>query len=162
MIRQPAVAGKFYPSDPDELREELSSLVLPGEGARVIGLVAPHAGYLYSGKTAGLVYGAAGLVFNLFFKWNTSLAFGVTGVLWALGPMMAVFRQLSKGKIAGSVVFATICGALVLLGWGALDGLFLSSSYWISSFSIATMFFSVACVSLPLSTLARRSFMLTE
>ena len=58
MIRQPAVAGKFYPSDPDELREELSSLVLPGEGARVIGLVAPHAGYLYSGKTAGLVYGA--------------------------------------------------------------------------------------------------------
>ena len=50
----------------------------------------------------------AGLVFNLFFKWNTSLAFGVTGVLWALGPIMAVFRQLSKGKIAGSVVFATM------------------------------------------------------
>jgi hypothetical protein len=70
--------------------------------------------------SSGLVYGAAGLVFNLVFKWNTSVAFGVTGVLWALGPMMAVFRQLSKGKIAGSVVFATICGALVLLGWGAL------------------------------------------
>jgi hypothetical protein len=70
--------------------------------------------------SSGLVYGAVGLVFNLFFKWNTSLAFGVTGVLWALGPMMAVFRQISKGKIAGSVVLATICGALVLLGWGAL------------------------------------------
>ena len=70
--------------------------------------------------SSGLVYGAIGLVFNLFFKWNTSLAFGVTGVLWALGPMMAVFRQISKGKIAGSVALATICGALVLLGWGAL------------------------------------------
>ena len=70
--------------------------------------------------SSGLVYGAVGLVFNLFFKWNTSLAFGVSGVLWALGPMMAVFRQMSKGKIAGSVALATVCGALVLLGWGAL------------------------------------------
>jgi len=70
--------------------------------------------------SSGLVYGAAGLVFNLFFKWNTSVAFGVTGVLWALGPMMAVFRNLSKGKIAGSVALASICGALVLLGWGSL------------------------------------------
>jgi hypothetical protein len=70
--------------------------------------------------SSALVYGAAGLVFNLVFKWNTSLAFGVTGVLWALGPMMAVFRQLSKGKIVGSVILATFCGALVLLGWGAL------------------------------------------
>jgi len=70
--------------------------------------------------SSGLVYGAVGLIFNLVFKWNTSVAFGVTGVLWALGPMMAVFRQISKGKIAGSVALATICGALVLLGWGAL------------------------------------------
>ena len=58
MIRQPAVAGKFYTDDPDQLREELASLIPPGEGARVLGLVAPHAGYLYSGKVAGLAYGA--------------------------------------------------------------------------------------------------------
>jgi hypothetical protein len=70
--------------------------------------------------SSALVYAAAGLAFNLVLKWNTSLAFGVTGVLWALGPMMAVFRQISKGKTAGSIVLATICGALVLLGWGAL------------------------------------------
>ena len=70
--------------------------------------------------SSALVYAAVGIVFNLALKWNTSLAFGVTGVLWALGPMMAVFRQLSKGKMAASVVLATICGALVLMGWGAL------------------------------------------
>jgi MEMO1 family protein len=58
MVRRPAVAGKFYTEDPDQLREELGAMVAPGEGARVIGLVAPHAGYLYSGKVAGLVYGA--------------------------------------------------------------------------------------------------------
>jgi hypothetical protein len=69
---------------------------------------------------SALVYGAVGLVFNLFFRWNTSISFGVTGVLWALGPMMAVFRQLTNGKIVSSVALATFCGALVLLGWGFL------------------------------------------
>ena len=70
--------------------------------------------------SSALVYGVVGLIFNLCFRWNTSLSFGVTGVLWALGPMMTVFRQLSKGKILSSVVLATLCGALVLLGWGLL------------------------------------------
>jgi MEMO1 family protein len=58
MIRQPAVAGKFYTDDPEQLRQELATLIPPGEGARVLGLVAPHAGYIYSGKVAGLAYGA--------------------------------------------------------------------------------------------------------
>lgn len=58
MVRQPAVAGKFYNADPDRLREELDALVVRGEAERAIGVVAPHAGYLYSGKVAGRLYGA--------------------------------------------------------------------------------------------------------
>ena len=58
MVRQPAVAGQFYTQDPDQLREELRSLVPKGEAARAIGIIVPHAGYLYSGKAAGRVYGA--------------------------------------------------------------------------------------------------------
>jgi MEMO1 family protein len=58
MVRQPAVAGKFYTSDPDQLREELTSMVPRGAAGRAIGIIAPHAGYLYSGKVAGRVYGA--------------------------------------------------------------------------------------------------------
>ena len=57
MIRRPAVAGKFYTDDPERLREELDSLVLPGEAARVLGVVAPHAGYVYSGSVAGRLFG---------------------------------------------------------------------------------------------------------
>jgi len=57
MIRQPAVAGKFYTDDPDQLREEVNSMIAPGEAAPVLGIVAPHAGYVYSGKVAGEVYG---------------------------------------------------------------------------------------------------------
>jgi AmmeMemoRadiSam system protein B len=58
MVRQPAVAGKFYTDDPDRLREELRSMVPQVEACRAIGIIAPHAGYIYSGKVAGSVYGA--------------------------------------------------------------------------------------------------------
>ena len=58
MVRQPAVAGKFYTNDPDQLRETLDSMVPKGETETAIGIVAPHAGYIYSGKVAGRVYGA--------------------------------------------------------------------------------------------------------
>jgi len=58
MVRQPAVAGKFYSSNPEKLREDLAALVPQGEADRAIGIVAPHAGYVYSGKVAGFLYGA--------------------------------------------------------------------------------------------------------
>ncbi|HBA86521.1 MAG TPA: AmmeMemoRadiSam system protein B [Geobacter sp.] len=58
MVRLPAVAGKFYTDDPDRLREELSSMMPQGQEERAIGIVAPHAGYVYSGHVAGKVYSA--------------------------------------------------------------------------------------------------------
>src|SRR6185369_348199 len=58
MVRQAAVAGKFYTDDPEHLRQELDSLVVPGQERTVVGVVAPHAGYLYSGPVAGRLYGS--------------------------------------------------------------------------------------------------------
>lgn len=58
MVRQPAVAGQFYTRDAAQLRAELAKLVVATEGKeKVIGIVAPHAGYMYSGAVAGEVYG---------------------------------------------------------------------------------------------------------
>jgi hypothetical protein len=57
MIRQPAVAGQFYTGDAAKLKAELISLVTPVTNAqRAIGVIAPHAGYLYSGAVAGDLY----------------------------------------------------------------------------------------------------------
>ncbi len=56
MSRKPVVAGQFYPGSPSQLRAMIEQLV--GEkGAKedVIGLVSPHAGYVYSGPVAGAV-----------------------------------------------------------------------------------------------------------
>ena len=59
LIREPAVAGSFYPSDPDELRTAIQTLldgaeVLPGPAPRA--LIVPHAGYIYSGSVAASAY----------------------------------------------------------------------------------------------------------
>ena len=54
-------AGKFYTSDPTELRNEVERFTRIGEGAGTdvpIGLIVPHAGYMFSGSTAGKGYSA--------------------------------------------------------------------------------------------------------
>jgi AmmeMemoRadiSam system protein B/AmmeMemoRadiSam system protein A len=54
MIRNPVVAGYFYPDDPDELRSVIQETI-DEEAVKedVIGLVIPHAGYIYSGPVTG-------------------------------------------------------------------------------------------------------------
>ncbi len=59
MIRQPAVAGTFYPADTATLRQTLTHLMNPPASTaaeRPKALIAPHAGYVYSGRVAGLAY----------------------------------------------------------------------------------------------------------
>ncbi|MDD4923981.1 MAG: AmmeMemoRadiSam system protein B [Dehalococcoidales bacterium] len=54
MIREAAVAGMFYPNSPSELREMISEMVDKNAVKEdVIGLIMPHAGYVYSGSVAG-------------------------------------------------------------------------------------------------------------
>jgi len=56
-VRMPAVAGRFYPSDPITLEADVRSYVSPSEQRiRAIGCVVPHAGYVYSGEVAGAVF----------------------------------------------------------------------------------------------------------
>ena len=60
MIRQPAVAGMFYPSSKNSLESEVKKyLEYKATPKKVIGLMAPHAGYIYSGPVAGAVYASA-------------------------------------------------------------------------------------------------------
>ena len=60
--RRPAVfAGQFYPADPAALAAEIDGyLAAAGPTAlpagRILGLIVPHAGYVYSGRTAAAAY----------------------------------------------------------------------------------------------------------
>jgi AmmeMemoRadiSam system protein B len=62
MIREPAVAGQFYPANPQKLQEEIRSYwEKPETLLEAKAIVAPHAGYLYSGPVAGAVYSSVRL-----------------------------------------------------------------------------------------------------
>ena len=72
------------------------------------------------GYCPALVYAVLGLAANVALGWNTALAFGVTGVLWAIGPMIATLREMLGGRTWLSVVLATMLGGLALFGWAFL------------------------------------------
>ncbi|MDL1955764.1 MAG: AmmeMemoRadiSam system protein B [Candidatus Desulfofervidus auxilii] len=58
MIRKPIVAGQFYPYEPDVLRDYMEEYIPKGlKKTEVIGIMVPHAGYVFCGKVAGEVYG---------------------------------------------------------------------------------------------------------
>ena len=58
-VRPPAVAGSFYPLDAALLKDQVGDLLAGAESAsrgRVRAVVAPHAGYVYSGSTAAAAF----------------------------------------------------------------------------------------------------------
>lgn len=66
-VRKPWVAGSFYPADPERLRRSVEDCfthrlgpgaVPPrrGKERRIVGLISPHAGYIYSGPVAAHGY----------------------------------------------------------------------------------------------------------
>lgn len=56
MIREPAVAGQFYPRHAEALQQQVEeALGEAQEQVPALGVVSPHAGYVYSGAVAGAV-----------------------------------------------------------------------------------------------------------
>ena len=74
-VRRPAVAGTFYSASPSELRAQVEGFLEGDETTPVPkAVIAPHAGYVYSGSIAG----------SAFRRLAPAAAFDPPGVL--LGP----------------------------------------------------------------------------
>ncbi|MCX8163384.1 MAG: AmmeMemoRadiSam system protein B [Candidatus Micrarchaeota archaeon] len=61
-MRQPAVAGLFYPASSAVLEREVKYLLQSAKSNKIVPsdiIISPHAGYIYSGKTAALSFLAA-------------------------------------------------------------------------------------------------------
>ena len=62
MIREPAVAGAFYPDNPKELQKMIAGFLAAANPSatpgRLRALIVPHAGYVYSGPVAAFGYKA--------------------------------------------------------------------------------------------------------
>ena len=60
-VRRPAVAGSFYPGDGDVLRETVAGLLADAtiaQNSPIRAVIAPHAGYIYSGAIAARAFAA--------------------------------------------------------------------------------------------------------
>ena len=121
-LRPPAVSGRFYPKDPAELRATVATLladarqdVAPAPAAPFRAVIAPHAGYVYSGPTAAKVFSQTdipGLVVILAPN-HTGMATARSGVsLWEAGAFrtplgdVPVDAESAEGlrEISGGVV----------------------------------------------------------
>ncbi len=74
----------------------------------------------YSGS---LIYGILGIVFSLVLGWKTSVAFGASGILWAIGPTIITIREMTGGKNRLSIPIATIVSGAILVSWSLFGNL---------------------------------------
>ncbi len=80
-IRLPAMAGSWYPADPESLRLMIKHFMDSAQvdesqiGGRILGLIAPHAGYIYSGPVAAYSFKAL-MLDKEKYKGNTVILIG--------------------------------------------------------------------------------------
>ena len=100
MNRQPAVAGTFYPANPIQLHQMLDQYLQDADSGLKVpkAIIAPHAGYIYSGPVAASAYARLKKAHNL-----------ITRVV-IIGPSHRVaFRGLAVSKAQS---FITPLGAI--------------------------------------------------
>ncbi len=60
LVRQPAVAGTFYPAEKSQLENTILGMLNDSDSEKfdgqIIGIISPHAGYVYSGRIAARAY----------------------------------------------------------------------------------------------------------
>ncbi len=72
---------------------------------------------------ASLIYLIMGLIFSLALSWNTSIAFGVTGILWTMRPLIATIKSMFKERELISVIISSLCGVFVIVMWSLINGM---------------------------------------
>lgn len=96
MLRDPAVAGQFYPNEPEALGQIISTLTPQRDSLKdnAIAVISPHAGYIYSGGVAAETFSQINIP-------DTVVILGPNH--HGIGPQMAVMErgiwQMPFGKV---------------------------------------------------------------
>ncbi|OGS45125.1 MAG: hypothetical protein A2539_00575 [Elusimicrobia bacterium RIFOXYD2_FULL_34_15] len=104
MIRKPAVAGQFYPADKSELTKMVDGFLSNAKNknieSKIIGLISPHAGYVFSGQTASWTYKQIeGKKFDTIFLIGSSHNFPIKGAaLWTAGKFSTPLGDINIDK----------------------------------------------------------------
>jgi AmmeMemoRadiSam system protein B len=87
-LRPPAVAGRFYPGDGPGLEQAVAELMPEGAPARQLAVMAPHAGYVFSGGVAGAVFAATEVPRRVVVMAPNHTGRGRRGAVWARGSFV--------------------------------------------------------------------------
>ncbi|MCK4300789.1 MAG: AmmeMemoRadiSam system protein B [Planctomycetes bacterium] len=96
MIRQPAVAGQFYPASASQLAEEVEAyLDRAAEPAAAVAAVVPHAGYTYSGPVAGAVYSRLEIPETVVIMAPNHTGLGAPIAVWSTGDWLTPLGRVA-------------------------------------------------------------------
>ncbi len=104
-IRQPAVAGQFYPANKSELEKMLEQL-LPHSQQKLsaISIISPHAGYIYSGATAGRIMASVSIPETVIILGPNHRGVGAVAALSPDDAWQTPLGQVSVEKRLGSLI----------------------------------------------------------
>ncbi|MBN2202806.1 MAG: AmmeMemoRadiSam system protein B [Candidatus Aenigmarchaeota archaeon] len=71
-LRNAVFSGSFYNDNPIKLKKTIDSFISNCEKRQTLGLVVPHAGYIFSGKTACIAYSAVKKDFDTIILFGTN------------------------------------------------------------------------------------------
>lgn len=95
MIREAAVAGRFYPGRHDELARMVDAFLGTLHPAPAIGVMVPHAGYVYSGAVAGETFAQVAISGTVVILGPNHHGFGPQAALFSRGSW-----QTPLGEVA--------------------------------------------------------------
>jgi AmmeMemoRadiSam system protein B len=96
MVRKPAVAGQFYPAAQAELRHMIEECTPQNEQkVKALGILVPHAGYVFSGPTAGKVFARVEVPKTVVLLNPSHHYYGPDCALWTGGPWQTPLGQVA-------------------------------------------------------------------
>lgn len=99
MLRRPAVAYQFYPGEPAALKKTVNSMVKENAPkGDALAIIAPHAGYIYSGKVAGSVYSAVNIPDNIILLGPNHTGLGERAAIMSSGEWEMPFGKVNINK----------------------------------------------------------------
>ena len=95
IVRKPSVVYQFYPGDPVTLEKTVKGMVeetLKKEDA--IAIIAPHAGYVYSGRVAGAIFSKVRIPDNIILLGPNHTGLGKSVAVFTSGEWEMPFGKM--------------------------------------------------------------------
>lgn len=122
-VREPVVAGRFYPGSPTSLTASLKEFLTPAPSRLIapLAIFAPHAGYIYSGKIAGDVYKSIEVPDSVILLCPNHTGQGAKMALWGKGRWKTPLGDVPVDETLSAEILKAAPGRVILEKTAHLD-----------------------------------------